>query len=350
MVLTFAAAGPRVSGAQKHIRYPAGWIQEKSVLDRDLWVIWFDGRSTVEVKIKGSVGFSANELNIEALSPDGRLLITQQKGNASTTFEAQPGEGGKLIRRFVTQGSVAKSGARETTFLASLLPTVLRNTGLNAAKRVQRIFHRAGAPGVLREITLVRSDRVKHIYYRHLIQEQRLSVPVLRQAMRRAGNQISSDEIMAALLIDTADAYVDHENSATAAYFKNLDGISSDEPHESVLLALLQRKGVRRSTVLHVIRSTRNISSDGAKVNVMLKSLSTPNTDTTVVSALLDELKELSADEEKARLLLAVLDQGALNQTILRRIQLLANEEITSDASQQAVLQKCEQRKASRPE
>ena len=346
LMLTFAA----VSGSQKPKRYPAGWIQEKSVLDRDIWVTWFDGRSTVEVKIKGTVRFSANETDIESVS-DGFLLITQQIGNATITFAARPGDAGKLTRTFVTQGTPAKSRVRESTWLATMLPTVLRNTGLNAAKREQRIFRRGGAAAVLREITFVRSDRVKVIYYRHLIEEQSLSIPVLRLAMQRVARQISSDEMMASLLIATADAYVDHENSATAAYFQNLDAITSDDDHESVLLALLQRKSVRRNTVLHVIKSAGEINSDSVKVNVMLKSLTTPTTDATVLSALLDQLKTINADDEKARLLLVVLDQKGLNQTLLQRIQVLANEEINSGASQQAVLQKYDQRKseASRP-
>src|SRR5689334_5126144 len=110
LILTFAA----VSGSQKPKRYPAGWIQEKSVLDRDIWVTWFDGRSTVEVKIKGTVRFSANETDIESMSSDGLLQITQQIGNATITFAARPGDSGPLIRRFVTQGTSAKSGVRET--------------------------------------------------------------------------------------------------------------------------------------------------------------------------------------------------------------------------------------------
>lgn len=351
IMMTFAAARPLVSGSQKPRRYPTGWIEEKSVLDRDIWIRWFDGRSTVEVKIKGSVRFSANEIDIEAISSDGFLLITQQVGNATMTFAARPGDSGKLNRSFATQGSSTKSGARETAWLAKMLPNVLRNTGLNAPKRVQRIFRRDGVSGVLREISLIRSDRVKQIYYRDLIEGKNFTVPVLRQVMRHVARQISSDEIIASLLIETADAYVDRENSATAAYFQNLDGITSDESHESVLLALLQRKSLRRHTVLHVIKSAGEISSDAVKVNVMLKSLSTPTADTTVASALLDQLKTISADEEKARLLLVVLDMNGLDQTILQRIQLLANEEITSGTSQQAVLRKIDQRKseASKP-
>ena len=322
-----------------------GWIEEKSVADGDLWVRWFDSRSTVEVKLKGSLELTRDERDIRAISPNGQLLIREQMGASNVLFEARPGSSRYLIRRFVTEGG---SGQRESAWLARVLPDLLRNTGVNADTRVRRLYQRGGVYRVLREIPLIRSDRVKSIYYQELLKGRALSTAAQRRVMRQAGKEIASDGEKASFLVETAATYVRREDRATGAYFKTLESVSSEEELERVLLALIERKDLPRTSLLRVIRAAGNISSDDVKGTLLLRSIDAPAADGIVVSALLNQVKEISADELQGRLLLAVLDRAELSQSTLKRIELLAKEEITSDASQQEVLEKLDRWKSSK--
>lgn len=321
-----------------------GWIEEKAVSDGDIWITWFDGRATVEVKLKGSVEFTRDEKNIRAISANGHLLIRQQVGASNVLFEARPGSGRYLIRRFVAEGSAP----RESAWLTTVIPDLLRNTGLNAGTRVSRLFQRGGVSRVLREIPLIRSDRVKSIYYQELIKRKTLSAAGLRRVMRQAAKEIASDGVKASFLSETAATYVRRADSANVAYFRALETISSDEELERVLLALIESKNLPRMSLLRVIKSAGKISSDDVKGTLLLKSISAPAADEVVISALLNEVKAISTEELQERLLLAVLDRGELSRRTLKRIELLSKEEITSDAAQQEVLAKLDRWKSSK--
>jgi hypothetical protein len=73
---------------------------------------------------------------------------------------------------------------------------------------VRRILKESGPSGVLQEISQLKGDHVKRIYFDELIKNGNLDDELVRQVLSRATSEIKSDYEKAQLLIMISESYL----------------------------------------------------------------------------------------------------------------------------------------------
>ena len=131
----------------------------------EMSVTWFYGFTKLQVKAKGQFEFTEDDADIKSISRQGYLLIKERHGMNVRQLEVVQGPDGKLQRSYSLQGESRPFNEEARTWLSHILPEVLRQTGFGAMARVQRIRRDRGADAVLEEISRIKSDRVKSIYF-----------------------------------------------------------------------------------------------------------------------------------------------------------------------------------------
>ncbi|HEX8843892.1 MAG TPA: hypothetical protein VF791_04575 [Pyrinomonadaceae bacterium] len=301
----------------------------------DISVRYSDGDHSLEVKAKGRLEFTDTDTDVKSISRDGYLLIEERRGSMSRRFEVSAGANSQPQRNFYVRGQAHAFDQEARAWLAEVLPDVIRNTAIGARARVQRILRQKGADGVLDEISLIRSDGAKRIYFQELLRVGNPEVATLRKAARQAARQLSSDGEKAILLIESADLYLGNERVAPD-FFETVLSIHSDGEHRRVLSAIL-RKGPGTEDILRTLKSARAISSDGEKALLLIQHAELFLNHSSTLPSLFDTINSIGSDGEHARVLSALLRRHTLTRENLTRL-LRSAEQISSDGEKANVL------------
>src|SRR5262249_12683274 len=108
---------------------------------------------------------------------------------------------------------------------AGTILTLIRESGINADLRVERLLAKGGPESVLREILEIGSDSSKRSYLRELVKRGRLSDDQLRDVMRSA-RRIGSDGEKTALLVEVSTNYL--KPGLRESWFTTLSTVGSD--------------------------------------------------------------------------------------------------------------------------
>jgi hypothetical protein len=294
-----------------------------------------DGNHSMEIRTKGGLAFTDTDADIKSIAQDGYLMIEERRGSLSRKLEVVPGTDGQPQRSYYVRGKAHAFDQEGRAWLAEILPEVIRNSGIGAHARVERIFRQRGAAGVLDEISLIKSDGAKRIYFRELLGRSDLETPILRRAAHQAAREISSDGEKAYLPIESADLYLDNE-AVTPDFFSSIRSIHSDGEHSRVLSALLKKKLGNENT-LRTLKSARAISSDGEKADLLIQHADLFLTHSSLVPILFDTINSISSDGEHARVLTSLLKRQTLSRENLARL-IRSAEQISSDGEKANVL------------
>lgn len=189
---------------------------------------WGDKATGILYKVEreGDVRFTADDADIQALAANGLLRIRETQRDRTTVFEVRrPGEASSLSLSFSVNGQ-AKSAVEAKVWLAGVLPTVIRRTGLDAANRVSRLREKGGVDAVLAEARSLPSDWVKGLYSQELVTGGNLSPADLRRVLAASTDAISSGYERAELLHHTVRTFLASPELA-APYFAQVNRVPS---------------------------------------------------------------------------------------------------------------------------
>jgi hypothetical protein len=298
---------------------------------------WSNALASLQVKAKGDLEFTGDETDVRSISPQGYLLIQERRGLTVRKLEAVPGPDGTITRSYSFRGRPHEFDVEARAWLARTLPEVIRETGIGASTRAQKLLWQRGAAGLLEEISRLKSDRVKRLYFQVLFQSGNLSPQDLEQAARQVSQQISSDGEKANLLMEMVDPYLQNE-TVLASFFEAVESIASDGERAAVLSGILARKDLSREVLIETLQSAAKIASDGEKTGVLLEAAKPYPVDDAVLSEYLSTTATISSDGEKSTALSALLKREDLSDEILVKI-LNTAATISSDGEKAAVLE-----------
>lgn len=303
--------------------------------DSDIRMRYDDGDHSVEIRAKGELEFTDNDADVKSMARDGYLMIEERRGSMSRRLEVVSGADAQPQRSFYIRGQAHAFDEEGRAWLAEILPDVIRNTAIGAQARVQRIYRRRGAGGVLDEISLIKSDGAKRIYFHELLGINNLGTATLRRAARQVEREISSDGEKALLLIETADLYLGN-NALAQDFFEAVGSINSDGEHRLVLSAIL-KKNLGTDDILRVLKSARAISSDGEKTALLIQHAAVFLDHPASLPSLFDVIDTINSDGEHARILSSLLKRNTLSKEHLLRA-LRSAERMSSDGEKANVL------------
>ena len=291
----------------------------------------------VKVRINGKVEFNDDYTEIVSISNGGSLSILEERNGVTRKFEATHSTDGSIKRSYYVQDELRTLDSEGRAWLSRMLLDTVRQSGYDAKARVQRILTQRGANGVPEEISQIKSDYAKKIYFVELLSTGNLDANTAQRVIRQATREVSSDYEKAQILTKTGDLFLDNE-AIRAAYLEGVNSISSDYEKSRVLQNLLKREDLSKATIEQIIKASSLISSDYEKTRVLMKVASLGKNEEAIYNALLEASKTVRSDYEKARLLLKAAEVSGNNEGA-RNAYLEGVRTISSDYEKGRVLQ-----------
>jgi beta-lactamase regulating signal transducer with metallopeptidase domain len=287
-----------------------------------------DGRQRKEVKMRGDIDFTADDRDVEGMSPGALLVIEQSEGWRSRRVEFEADEHGGIQRRYFSGGKPRAFDAEARSFLAGLLPQWVREQGRNIPEHVTRSIQDKGLDGALEDIRSIRSDSVKRQYLEELFTQADLTEMQLRRTLKIAGD-MGSDDDKRQFLQNEHDHYFDHAAGAHAGtyVFDFIDSMHSDDDRKQVLVQAVQSGDV---LLPRLCRSVGLMSSDDAKAEVLTEVARVPQRP--LPETFFEAAAGMHSDDDRERVLTLALtehggDPGTLAQVLRTAAPLDSDED-----------------------
>ncbi|HEV7474609.1 MAG TPA: hypothetical protein VGN90_11205 [Pyrinomonadaceae bacterium] len=275
-----------------------------------------DNGDRFNMEIRGKAEFNDEYTDITALSEGGYMRIEEDRHGQSRRYEVRRDANGELKRIYSVNGENRTLDQASREWIGKLILDAVRQSAIDADKRVQSILRKHGVKGVLDEIQLVSGDYAQRHYFQALIKFGNLNQSDLQNVLQLAARQISSDYEQAELLIGIASELIGKE-SAGPAFFDAANTIKSDYERKRVLTTILKQGTPTREILVAVAKSTAGISSDYEKASV-LKEVSGSYLDDQELRALyFQSLNAIDSDYEHRGVLSALLKKSKLSSEVL---------------------------------
>ena len=303
------------------IASPAGIAQKKQDDSRTVmtWEHSDDGLKR-RLEVRGTVEFNDDYTDVTNVSEGGVVRIEEVRDGQSRRYEVRRDAGGQLTRTFYLNGQQREMDAAARAWVGQMVLNAVRQGGIDAEKRVQRILSRSGVAGVLQEIDLITSDYAERRYYEALLKHGNLNATALQQTLAHAAAHIKSDYEQAQLLIAVAPT-LDGKDGAVPAFFQAVDTVKSDYERSRVLKTLLKRVPPNKAMLVRIATSTQGINSDYEKAGVLKAVADVYLDDPALSGVFFQTVGTISSDYEHRRVLSALLktknlSEGALTQLL----------------------------------
>lgn len=275
-----------------------------------------DNGERFRMEIRGKAEFNDDYTDIRSVSEGGYVRIEEDRNGQSRRFEVRPDATGQLRRLYSINGESRALDEAGRAWVGKIILDAVRQSGIDAEKRVQTILRKQGVKGVLDEIALISSDYAQRHYFEALINVGNLNQTDLQSVLRMAAQHISSDYEQAQLLIAVADRVI-VKDAAAAAFFEAAGTIKSDYERKRVLTTILKQGTPSRELLIQVAKSAADISSDYEKASV-LKELSGIYLDDPALRAIyFQAVNAISSDYEHRGVLSALLKKSKVSDDVL---------------------------------
>lgn len=289
-------------------------------------------------KIDGTIEFNDAENDVASLSGGGSASFSETSLGRTQRLEIA-NRGGKLERRYFLDDVERPVDATAQQWIATIIPTVIRETAIGAEGRVKRLRAKGGADLVIDEIGHIDSGYARGVYLKYLVAggkltsaqttralqlvdgidsdyEKRNALAALAEAqpldaaqqklvMAQAG-KIGSDYERAELLVGMLPQLVRDED-VRAAWLKAADGIGSDYEHRRTLSALLDQGNVDEATLVRVVGAAHSIGSDYERRELLTSAVRLSRNADQIANSYADAASDIGSDYERRESLLALI-------------------------------------------
>ncbi len=337
-VLPVVVIGTASAGRGTHIetgRGPLGIHYSKvDIQENDL---------DLSAEIRGKIEFTPAEDDVLALGQNGEAWIMQKADGIKRRIEFE-NESGKLVRRYFVNGQARPLDAAGRDWLRAVIPTLLRESGLDAELRARRIHARGGPDALLAEIALLRGEHVRSLYIGHLARMGPLETAQLGRAIaltgaigsdferRHALNPLIESQAIAPqqqiqLLGLVARMDSDFEKRGVlnvlahkladdpavgAEWARVLESIDSSFERREALVALAERPAPAPGLLRLAFASIATMDSDFEK-RTALEAFSRHARDSRFAPVYITAARSIGSDFEQREALLALLDRSDID-------------------------------------
>lgn len=303
LILTFAsfAAGQKTEVNQDRSTW--NWVQS-------------DNNKKIEVRVENKVEFNDDYSDVSNIPSDGSLKIIDSRGAHSIRLQVTRGGAGELKREYSVDGRTREFDNEARQWLRGVLLQATREGGLDARNRVQRILNKRGARGLAEELTYIKGDYVRRIYFEAFLQAPGLNDEELKTAIRNASQTIESDYERAQMSLQVARIFVS-KDALVPDFFASLDRLSSDYERRRTLSGILKKEQPTKNALSAMVHSARLLSSDYEKAVFLIEAVDRYQSDDRLRADWFNTLNSLSSDYEHRRVLSSLLKVPNLNSNAL---------------------------------
>ena len=331
-ILSFALLLAGSGAAQQQ-----GTSSYSSKSDGKVRFVWSDNLHRTELSLDGKVEFTDDDTGIKRLSRDGRFYLKETYLSKTRELRVDPDRDGQPEYAYWVNGRTRDFDAEARGWLAEMLPTIIRESGIGAEKRVRRILSERGVDGVLDEIELIRSDNATRRYFKALVEHGNLDSSQRERTLRQAADQIASDSHMARFLKTVSQAFL-ADKGLIDPYLDAVNTIRSDSHRRSVLGFVLERDSWSKEVQVRLLRSVKAIRSDSHKAALLRKLAdSYALNDRELQKGYFDVIEGIRSDSHRRNTLSALLRRSPLEMSLRERV-LRSVSTIRSDSHKSALL------------
>jgi len=284
---------------------------------------------SLEMTVRGEVEFNDDYTEVKRVADGGSLEVRESRGGSRRRLEIEAGPGGGLSFSYFVNGQNRPYDADAKAWVARVLDEAVTESGLNAGPRAQKILKGRGADGLLDEISRLKSDHVKNLYFQELFKSGRLDARAATRVAGIASRQMSSDHYKAQVLAGLQEQAV-RDEATRAALLEAAGTIRSDHYRAQTLLAGLKSDKLSREALLLALKGVGGISSDHYKTQVLLKVAESDFDDNAIRSAYIEAAATIGSDHYRAQSLSALLSKGDNSKEALL-VALKATAAMSSD-------------------
>jgi hypothetical protein len=275
-----------------------------------IWTHSVDGVK-IELRMDGKVEFTDDYADIKSVSEDGLFQAVDERGGMTRKLRVMQDVDGRLKRSYWVDGRGREFDAQARAWLREFLLMATREGGLDAEARAQRILQQRGAQGLLDEISLLKTDYARRIYFDWLMKKGNPGHDSLQKALRQAAREIASDYELKMFLVGHTEAFL-RDGALVPVFFEATRRIKSDYEHGLVLAAVLENSP-GNDALAGLLESARSISSDYEKAKLMIAAAPHYLDDKRLRPAYLELVRTISSDYERGRVLTFVSKRTPLN-------------------------------------
>jgi len=275
-----------------------------------------DGGQKIEVRVENKVEFNDDYSDVANIPYDGELRIYDSRGAHTFKLVVTAAPNGGLRRDYRVDGQVRPFDAEGHAWLRNVLLQGAREGGLDAKNRVERILRQRGTRGLIDEISYVKGDYVRRIYFEALLLSPGVSNQDLKAALRNASTTIVGDYERAQLLVQIAKPFLANRE-LVADYFEAVGRIGSDYEHGRVLAAVFNRGELSKELLTAMARSAAVIKSDYEKASFLIKSAENYQGDAALRREWLNAVRTIGSDYEHHRTLTGALKPNEISTEAL---------------------------------
>lgn len=270
--------------------------------------IWSNNGEKLAIEYNGTFDLSDDDTDVTAISPGGRMKISDAAWLSRHTIEIDE-HGGQLQRRYWVNGIERPYEPEGREWLRSVMPRFVRSSGIGADKRVARFLKAGGPQAVLAEIGQIDSSYAKGLYFKQLVLQASLSPAQYRDVLTAAGRDLKSDYELATLLIAIADR-LPSDDASRSAYFAAAGNLTSSYELHRVYSTMLKKGPVESAVLAGILQHAGAIASDYEESEVLGDVLATQRLDDRTRPLFFQAMDNLESDYERHRVLSAVLKTG----------------------------------------
>ncbi len=257
-------------------------------------VTWHDGTRKIKAHWDGHFTLTDDDKAVATVAEDAMLEVQSKSGGIKHKVRFA-NLNGTLETTYWKKGKKAAFDKDGEKWLGETLLLLVREVGLNADARVDRILKAKGAGGVVKEIEQIKSDYVARLYASHLV----------------AKADLSRGEIK-----DLVDRFAKME---------------SDYDMRLALSLLLDEEALDKSVMPKVMKAARTIDSDYELRLLLTPYIGRFGADNKTMESLIDVASSIDSDYEMRLLLSAAVGGKTLSESNVERLANLAAKEMESD-------------------
>jgi len=298
---------------------------------------WSGGQCTVDARSSGTVRFNAEATAIESISPGGYFEVNERIGDTLRRLRIESSPNGQLAFVYKVNGAQQEFDAAARAWFGNFLLELERVTGFAASTRVPALLAKGGPQAVLAEISNLKVDYVRQIYFKTLFENATLPAPLLVKALDQARNEISTDYSLAQVLLMIAAKYDLNDEAQRVAFLNGASKLHTDYEHSRVLIELLKRPNLSPQLVRATLESAKTIGTDYEKSRILTTLAGRSSFDESEVSTYLDLASSISTDYEHSRSLMALMEHHKLSSAAVSQL-LKSASSIATDYEKSRVL------------
>jgi len=256
-----------------------------------------------KANIDGKIAFNADETDVASLGAGGTASFEETRGGVTRRVEFAD-RNGQIERRYFVDRKEQPFDAAGGKWFAGLLPALIRESGLGAEARVQRLYSAGGAGRVLDEIERIHSDYVRGIYLGLLLDRGALTSPQLDQALKIAGAAGSDYERHQMLGRIFAKQPLSAAQQIT--FLQQALRFDSDYERAELLIGVVPKLANTPEVRQAWLNAALKVSSDYERRRTLESMLTHDNFDDSQLGSVLEASASMGSDYEHRELLVAV--------------------------------------------